>query len=450
MFVFSAAVRRHPCPDCPDLIDVPIEGGEVTCTCGSRHLAAPRDTTPLGARLTLDEPARRRRLDADPERPYLEDADARRVAGGDAFGSPEAVGIWGRVYAAAADAPEDRRTQAALVHFTFNFLNAMFSERGRPFMRAALEATLDRVHDHDARQDLRAMLARMAAREGDLASAEAWLEPCDPRPTGIVVESGLRLARATIELQRGRPEAALAEVGAARGEVPLGRRSWAQAALIRAHAFEVLGREADAIAALRADMARLDPGGQVLLAGATLAWSPMPVCPRSFPLASIEHLRDQLGDNPLMATYGRGFAVIGAGMLGAGAIGATAGALLGAWLPLAIAGMATLSGAVFYRTGAARRALEARTLRIRAHGIPARARLDSLRHLGPSSGSYAMCEVGATLFEDDRPPRPVTFELCRYYRASKPNRLVAPGAWIPVRIDPDDPSFLVPDAGSRT
>lgn len=260
MAACGVAFRVHPCPRCLTVLEVPLAGGFLRCGCGFERSVGPRSTRPLGARTPMEEAERLRRLAADVDPPYLDGPTAIATAGKERFSASEAVAIWQRVYGAALSRPDDAALANALVHFTVACANSLTYERGSGFTRAAIEATLDHTRDPVAQQDMRCVLSRGAAREGDLASAEAWLEPCDAGSPILRADSTYRLSRAIIDVQRSRPDAALAVLGEQPGQVPFSPRQSLTAALARAHAHELSGREDEAIRQLRAEMQRHDPG----------------------------------------------------------------------------------------------------------------------------------------------------------------------------------------------
>lgn len=425
-----------------------MRGGVAQCSCGWTSELGPRDESPIGPRESLDEDERLARLFDDTDAPYLPDDEAIAAAGKNVVSAEEARAIWQKHYQRLLEDPGNWRRRATLVHFSVQYANAFAYEYGLRFVRAIQEATLDHAQERRARQDMRACLARGAAREGDLSSAERWIAPCDPRPVSSSEDTTYRLTRAVMALASDAPDEALELVGRQPGLVPIGSRSLLGAALVRAHALEMLGRDQDAIAVLRTEMKARDPGGHLAL-NRNWIWRPMEICERTLPLASIAHLEEYVRDRRLQVIAGGG--MTGAAMVVA-AMGAVTGVVaLAASQPIVLAGtaMCGVMALVFWGIGHSRRDVEARGRRVRHTGIPARARIDSMQSSGPAINNYAIYEAKATLYQEGAPPRPVTFELFRYERRTEPNEWIKPQAWLPVRVDPNDPSFVVPDAGER-
>jgi hypothetical protein len=97
---------------------------------------------------------------------------------------------------------------------------------------------------------VRALLAKSAALNGDPAAAEAWLACCDPAPADLESDGMYRYARACLETARGRFDAVLAILGQNPADVPLPHALDPLAGVVRANAWERLGRPDHAVALL--------------------------------------------------------------------------------------------------------------------------------------------------------------------------------------------------------
>ncbi len=110
--------------------------------------------------------------------------------------------------------------------------------------RAAYETALEGVIDPGYQQVLRCALSRLACRVDDVTSAEAWLEPCDPRPVILDLDSAYRTAQAELLLTRGESaaEEVLVLLGERRKDVPYDPSSVLMFFAGRVSALELLGR----------------------------------------------------------------------------------------------------------------------------------------------------------------------------------------------------------------
>ncbi len=93
-------------------------------------------------------------------------------------------------------------------------------------------------------------LAGRACDAGDVAAAEAWLAPVDPRPTVLGVHTDLALARAKIALLKRDWSGVLAPLGRAADQIPIATADDTLACMMRATAYEGLGDLPAARAAL--------------------------------------------------------------------------------------------------------------------------------------------------------------------------------------------------------
>jgi hypothetical protein len=121
--------------------------------------------------------------------------------------------------------------------------------------RAALESVLDLLSKRDLRDRIRLAIARSALMAGDAEEAERWVEAVDPRSTDLAVDTERRLVQALMALREGRHADALDLLGEADGHMAhfiMGRDSAESILdLARAHALVGLGREPEALLALK-------------------------------------------------------------------------------------------------------------------------------------------------------------------------------------------------------
>lgn len=117
-------------------------------------------------------------------------------------------------------------------------------------VRAVLETALDHLEDQRHRQVFLGMLARHAARTGDLASAERWLELCAPHSDDLHADTAYRLSRAYLCSAAGDHATALQLLGRRAEDVPIADTSDHLAAVVRADALERSGAFTEAVAEL--------------------------------------------------------------------------------------------------------------------------------------------------------------------------------------------------------
>lgn len=163
----------------------------------------------------------------------------------------EARTIWSATRKHLAAQPTDFVAAERLAWLTHALCNTMAARRivppsGDPVAerttRALLEGALEVLVLPRHRQALRGHLARGATRFGDLVSAEQWLAGCDPYSEDLQSDSPYRISRALLETARGRFQEVLALVGRTSEEVPIDDTLDLLASVLRANAWERLGR----------------------------------------------------------------------------------------------------------------------------------------------------------------------------------------------------------------
>lgn len=177
------------------------------------------------------------------------------------------------------------------------------------------------------------------------------------------------------------------------------------------------------------------------------------MCPRTLPLAAIAHLEEHLGDSKYIQVLTAG-GLKGAAMVCFVGAAITAAIVVAGGEPLLLTMTASTSlcGVVLLTMASARRKADARGRQVRASGIPAIARIDAMVSTGRMVDSHGIYTATATVHQDGLPARVVQLEICRAELRTgnrSNNQWIKPGSWVRVRIDPNDPNFLVPDAGAR-
>lgn len=151
--------------------------------------------------------------------------------------------------------------------------------------RGLLESALAVVRAPSHVNQLRAALAMLAGRMGDLDGAESWLRTCDPRPVDLRSDSAYRLARAFVDTARGDLSRVLVVLGGNDVEIPIADELAGPAALLRANAWERLGRRATALELLLHYKFEGNPFGQQLSRSFLAMGRRFELCPTTEPEA---------------------------------------------------------------------------------------------------------------------------------------------------------------------
>jgi hypothetical protein len=160
------------------------------------------------------------------------------------------------------------------------------AEESDPYReRGLLESALAVVRAPGHANQLRAALAILACRMRDLDGAESWLRTCDPRPVDLRSDSAYRFARAFVDTARGDLSKVLVGLGGNDVEIPIVDELAGPAALLRANAWERLGRKATALELLLHYKFEGNPFGQQLARSFLRMTHPLELCPTSEPEA---------------------------------------------------------------------------------------------------------------------------------------------------------------------
>lgn len=231
------------CSSCGAPLDVGTGGDAVRCgKCGADNQIVARIDDAVSEGWSADELARLDHLRAqnpayapDPAlSPFIAGMRLGLHAATDAFAHWQAL----RARVSPGDVAAERRLSELAWLLAWRA-----AEDGDPHReRGLLESLLSLVKTPRATQILRAGLAALAARMGDPAGGEAWLRLCEPRSADLRTDSYYRYARAMVDTAKGELGSVLTELGGNDVEVPIVDELGGACALLRANAWERLGR----------------------------------------------------------------------------------------------------------------------------------------------------------------------------------------------------------------
>lgn len=242
---FRHDLRVLPCETCGAPLEGATSGGRVECRyCHDEQELTPREDAPLIIGPRLPEPERLEVLRRQDAVVLPRPASLRDLLLGDwlvPWTVPRALARW---QLARREHGSRRDPAAAEELFALTEALTQHYERRSQWLeaRALGEGALDELGEPRQRQELRAFLARAAALTGDVGAAEAWLAGCDPAAASLESDGAFRLARACIDSVRGDFGRVLDVLGKDVTDVPLPNALDPAAALLRANAWERLGR----------------------------------------------------------------------------------------------------------------------------------------------------------------------------------------------------------------
>lgn len=276
---FDIGVRTLECARCGAPIGASATGGEVACRyCGSATVVARRATLgrSRGAPTLADELARRSRLAAQLEHPIEPNPYAMAKAPRGLSGAPALAQLreaWTSAKGRAAAGQRGPAEQRELVWCALHLSEAELRQRNVVAARAVLETALDLLADAGHQHLVCCRLVTEAVRDGDLASADAWLLECDPAAEVLELDGAYREAAGRLRAAKGAASEVLEVVGESSVELPIAPEYATALGLLRASAKEALGRDDDAYADVAAACTR-DGDAAVLAALAESGFAP--------------------------------------------------------------------------------------------------------------------------------------------------------------------------------
>jgi len=328
-----------------------------------------------------------------------------------------------------------------LLFLTMLLAQRFFGQGDQKRERALFESALNALSLPRHRQLMRGYLTRAAARQGDLAAAEAWLAPCDRQSDDLQMDSAYRYSRAYIDLLKGDWNAVGQGLGWNESDVPILDAMESMCVVMRAHALEMLGRIELATEQLTK---LLGSGGRRQVEGIMKSYAHWNLCPQSLPTAQAKFAVAAGAASGARGGGGAGTMLMGVGGL-MGVIGI--GMLVGSFfMPMGASGLLVPGiimpcvGLFMGRLGLGLRRSAAKAARIRVHGIAATGQIVSATPTGMSINDVPQMNVEMQVLIEGKAPYPASTKLL------VPPQMLAqlvPGVQVQIRVDPEDPSALV-------
>jgi uncharacterized Zn finger protein (UPF0148 family) len=247
-------VRMSFCTSCGAPVTAAPGGGAVVCSYCNQRAQVPardesRDLALAAQQPTMSEAQRFDRLRQQDGKPLLPPPSLQHLFQGGGIppaNVPAAQEEWKRAHAEVHHGggyPAEER----LYHLTMGLHSAHREAQQQEQARALLESALDVLKEPRHRQMFHSMLARAAARSGDIAGAEAWLATCTPYSDDLQTDTAWRFGRAFISTSTGDFPKVLAVLGSRHGDIPIDDSHDGIATIYRANALERTGQHALAL-----------------------------------------------------------------------------------------------------------------------------------------------------------------------------------------------------------
>ena len=325
--------------------------------------------------------------------------------------------------------------------------------------RAILETSLETLNLPRHEQVIRCMLATAAAKEGDLASAEDWIAPCDPMSQELEADTAWRCARAFLDTAKGQPRAVIHVLGHLDDQVPIADAWDPTAAVFRANALERLGDLQGAVTALRSRMGKENHHGRATMQKVIEGNPQLSLCPQSFQMALAGHTQTAAGTASRGADGGVGsiFYFVGIGItllgvvialivLGASAVPALSSghgieAIFGGVFGAGITCITTVPlGLIFAGVGYMLRKKAQEAAWLRVNGIQAQGTVRGSSPTGTVINGVPIMRVEVEVMHPNAAPYLASFKQLLTPGLSMQ---LQPGSLVPIRIHPQDPSQII-------
>lgn len=461
---YTTEIRVLLCQTCGAPLEIAPQGGVIACSyCRAQNQIAKRPSAIIAPpSMPIDENERMRRLRMQDGRPFVPPPSLQPLMGPGGF-HPAKVDEAFHIYQAtrrevqATSSPDAAERLFALTLLANNHLGTTGDDARR---RAFLETTLDTVTLPRHVQVLSCLLASASAKEGDVASAEQWLLPCNPRSDDIDADSAFRVARAFVDTVRGDLQAVLHCLGAHDDAYPIADTWDPTAAILRANALERLGDVQGAVSALRARMSKESQSGRATMEAILRNHPQLALCSQSFPIAiqghaqvAAQQVHAASGGSVGSVFYFVGLGIIAIGVVLALGLGAAIGfagaatgdseALFGGVFAAVITLVCTVPlGSIFAFIGRGLRNKGKRAAWLRMHGIPLAGRVRGMRGTGMLINDVPMMRVEIEIVHPSAGPSVASFDRL----LDGTLRGLAPGATVPVRVHPEDPREIILEA----
>ncbi len=321
---FGYHTRFTICAGCTVALEVPITGGALTCSrCGTANVVLPRDdaadraaaaTSPM-----MSDAQRFEALRAQDGQPVMPPPALAAYLQGPIEG-PRLQQCWQQWLHARAELRQmpSFPTQERLYFLGMFLYGATSVSREGPHqVRALIEATRDAVTEPRFRQQMHGMMARVAAREGDLTAAEQWLALCTPHSNDLHIDSAWRISRACVSTKQQDWMRVLAALGQRPEDVPIADNYDEMAAVLRANALEQLGQVGEAVTQLVRAGGGMAKVTAIIQANQALG----PLCSQSVPQMEVAAARAAANTIRTRSSTGLGFLGVGIPLLVVGSIG---------------------------------------------------------------------------------------------------------------------------------
>lgn len=441
-------MRIVACAQCAAPIEGTLHGGTVTCSyCQAPNQIAPRDERVdhqmVQQAPQMSEAQRFERLRQQDGKPLMPPPSLQAFLQGGGLAEHMLPAVKEQWKMAKHEVAQGGGYQAAerLYFATFMLRGPLIKQRRDMEVRAMIESALDVLTEPRHRAVLHGMMARDAARMGDPTAGDKWLALMPATSDDLHIDTAYRITRAYVSTAKHDFNTVLQMLGQRRDDVPIADGQDELAAVLRANAFERMGRAQEALQELQRIMA--SPPHAQLVGKIIESNGALQLCPHTFPQASQQ--AHQMATNIVKSKSGMSIGpIFVVGFLAAPLLIGANFAIMEAGLPEWIFGV--LVGAVVIGTIAFVLRAITRGARIKAKlkqtGVPGQATLIQANTTGTRVNNQPLIELILNIEAQGLQPfRASHREVMGHASLAR----LQPGMVIPVLIDPKDPATFALD-----
>lgn len=287
--IYSHDIRLLICPGCGAPLEVPVAGGYTSCQyCNGTVQIPSRNEPSAPSQPRTSEQERIARLYAQLDTSNLAvPADIVGLLENGMLPDANITSAMRLFLAARASLVAGQDVGPAsqrMFVLTIIITQALSRHDAARHSRALIETAAELLPSPAHQQQLRAMLARGSAKQGDLAGAEGWMALLDPYSENIHSDSAYRYARAYIDTLRKDWAAVIRVLGRKTGDLPITGEVGVITSCLRANALERAGELEAAVEELLLNMRASPVLAQHV--GVAMQINPnLELCPASYPAA---------------------------------------------------------------------------------------------------------------------------------------------------------------------
>lgn len=451
--LFSRELRLLLCPQCGAPIEGAIAGGSVTCRyCNANAVVAPRDESRDKAIAAVQSPVseaeRFQRLREQDHKPMLPPPALQHLVVNGSLPPelvPQALSEFQRARQEVTSGAGSFGATERLYFSTLLLYGTLSRQRKDAEVRGLLETARDALTDPRHRQVLHGMLARNAARVGDLPAAEEWLRLCNTRAADIQMDTAYRFSRAYVSTKAGDLQTVLQALGTRIDDVPIADGQDEICALLRANALERTGQLQQAVEQI-VQISSGEPGRPQLIEQILASNPELSLCQQSFPAARMQMASMAQNAVRTKSSFNIGLTIGLA--LGAVGIGLVLDFIAWAVVPSeAIAVVHTIIilssiGLTFVATFGMIARMKAAKQKLLQTGVLGRARIMAMNGTGVRINGEPLVELHMNV---QLPGKGPYVAIHREIVGHGNGHRAAVGSNVAVRVDPSDPAVMAVD-----